>query len=1629
MTASAEGIEAALIDTVCSRVRERVDGADAERVERFVRLYYGWVPAEDLAGRDPLDIYGAALAQWNLMHKRAPGEAKVRVYNPDFEQHGWQSTHTVVEIVTDDMPFLVDSVSMELSRQAYGIHLVVHPVIGVRRDEQGEVVEIGPPGTDGSAGHAESIMRFEIDRQSEAAELEAIREGVLRVIADVRAAVEDWPAMRERAREIIAELRAGGLPGDPGDIEEAAALLEWADGGHFTFLGYREYGLVEEGGEDRLRALQDSGLGVLRQRARKPVSKSFAKLPPRVRANARSQRLLTLTKANSVATVHRPAYLDYIGVKRFGDDGEPVGERRFLGLWTSTAYKAHPSDVPVVRRKVEAVLRRAGFPRGSHSEKALAEILDTYPRDELFQTTEDDLYEIATGILGLGERQRVRLFVRRDEFERFLSCLVFVPRDRFNTQNRERISEILRDAFGAERVDWELRLSESVLVRIHFLVRTGAGELPDYDVEEIEARIVEATREWTDDLRTALLDELGEEHGNQLFRRYGRGFPTSYRVDWLARTAVADVRRMEELRGGDGLGLNLYRPLEAARSALRCKLFRCGAPVSLSDVLPMFESMGLEVTDERPYEVRPRDGAPIWIYDFGLAYGAEAELDAGDDALRERFHDAFARVWRGEVENDGFNALVLRAGLPWREVTVVRAVARYLRQAGTTFSDRYMERTLLAHPDVARGLVELFRGRFDPSGTRGEEEAEAVACRIEQAIDEVASLDEDRILRNFLATVRAMLRTNHFQTDASGAPKPWLSFKLDPSGIPVVPLPRPRFEIFVCSPRTEGVHLRGGNVARGGLRWSDRREDFRTEVLGLMKAQMVKNALIVPVGAKGGFVLKRPPADGGREALQAEVVACYRAFISGLLDITDTITDGDIVPPDRVVRHDGDDPYLVVAADKGTATFSDLANGIAAEYGFWLGDAFASGGSVGYDHKKMGITARSAWESVKRHFRELGTDIQSTDFTVVGIGDMSGDVFGNGMLLSPHIRLLAAFDHRHVFVDPAPDPAASFDERRRLFELPRSSWADYDEGLISEGGGIWPRTAKSIPVSPQAREALGLEADRLAPNELIRALLAAPVDLLWNGGIGTYVKARTETHADVGDKANDAVRVNGADLRCRVVGEGGNLGFTQRGRIEYALAGGRLNTDAIDNAGGVNCSDHEVNIKILLDSVVAAGDLTGKQRNELLAEMTDAVADLVLRGSYRQTEALSLARAQAPAMLDVHDRLMRSLEQAGRLDRTLEALPDAETIGDRRSARIGLTQPEVAVLLAYDKITVYAALLDSDMPEDPYLSRTLAEYFPAPLPERFPEAMERHRLRREIIATYVTNSMVDRAGSTFAYRMHEDTGAPASDIARAYAAASEVFDMRSFWADVEALDLVVDADTQVAMLLDARRLVERATRWMLRTRRRPLDIAETVERFADGARAIAEALPGILAGDDRAGWDARVEELGEARVPDAVARRVAGLGALFSALDIVEVSAATERSVEEVAALHYELGARLHLHWLRDRIAALPRDDRWQAMARAALRDDLFSLHAELTADVLRSAPADAATTAAAQLDAWLAENEGPAERTLGVLDDIRTSGSYDLTTLPVALREVRDLIRAGDAQPSRAPLPAPAGG
>jgi glutamate dehydrogenase len=1615
MPTQPEQAKSEVLDRIIGMIHDRVPSEQAGQAESFTRQFYRRVDPADLKPRGVSDLYGAALAAWNFARQRVPGAAKVRVYSPRFEEHGWRSVHSVVEVITDDMPFLVDSVSMELSRQGLLIHLPIHPVLTVHRDQDGGLLEILPNVTGPLDGVRESFIHIEVDRQTEPAVLDRIHEGIERVLVDVRVAFEDWGPMRERVREILGQLADEPPPGvDPDELGEARSLLEWIDQGNFTFLGYRMYDLEDHNGEDVLRPVPGTGLGILRDTPDRPMSNSFAKLPAQMRRLAREPHLLVLTKANSKATVHRQSYLDYIGVKRFDGEGQVIGEWRFLGLYTSAAYNRNPREIPVLRRKVTKVLERAGLPAGGHDWKALLNILETFPREELFQVSEDQLFDVAMGILRLEERRRVRLFMWRDRYLRFVSCLVYVPRDRYTTAVRQRIEKALTEALDGESLDFSVRLTESVLARLYFIIRVrqGRADVEEVDTADLENKLAEATRSWSDELHDCLLEYFGEEVGNEMFARYSEAFPAAYREDFPARSAIYDIQHLEELTSGGVASMSLYRPLEAPAGTLRFKLLSSAQPLPLSEAVPMLEAMGVRVVEERPYDVHPFEGPVAWIHDFGLSYADHGELDLHE--ARGRFQEAFTRALRGDAESDGFNQLVLAAGLTWREIVVLRACCKYLRQTKLTFSQSYMEEALAANPAIASRLIELFRARFDPAG---EGDREAGVARIEAetvtAIDAVANLDQDRILRTFLALILAMTRTNFFQSNGDSEVKPYLAFKLDPSKVPNLPKPLPAFEIFVYSPRIEAVHLRGGRVARGGIRWSDRREDFRTEVLGLMKAQMVKNAVIVPSGAKGGFVVKRPPAGNDREALAAEVAACYQTFMRGLLDLTDNLVAGEEVPPPDLVRYDDRDPYLVVAADKGTASFSDLANSIAAEYGYWLGDAFASGGSTGYDHKRMGITARGAWESLKRHFRELGLDPETSDFTVVGIGDMSGDVFGNGMVLSPRIKLVGAFNHQHVFLDPEPDPAASFAERERLFKLPGSSWADYDQKAISAGGGVWPRTAKSIPLSPQARRVLAVDAQALPPNEVISALLRAPVDLLWNGGIGTYVRSRRERDLDVGDRANDAVRVEAPDLRCRVVVEGGNLGLTQLGRIEYALAGGRINTDFIDNSAGVDCSDHEVNLKILLNAAVAAGDLTRKQRDRLLAEMTDDVATSVLLDNYRQVQALSITESHAADMLDEHLRLIKALEQGRHLDRRLEFLPSDEELAERRAAGRGLTRPEMAVLLAYSKVSLQEALLASNVPEDAYLSDDLERYLPVRLRDSFREQMRQHVLRREIIATHVTNSMVNRVGSTFVHRLGEETGSGSPEIARAYTVAREVFEARRLWSDIDHLDGLVPAEVQTRLMTESRRLIERATRWLLRNRPQPLHIAAEVSRFAPGIAALAQALPKLLAPTEADAVSRGSEQLVAAGVPADLATRVASLDALYSGLDIIEVASTREETVESVAAIYFALGSRLDLHWLRDQINRLPAESHWQTLAKGALRDDISSEQRQLTAQVLRHQAAG--PDAEAMIDGWVADNSA-VTRCEAMLEDLKQADTLDVAMLSVALREMRSLAQPAGA-------------
>ncbi|MEV2235364.1 NAD-glutamate dehydrogenase [Streptomyces phaeochromogenes] len=1601
---------------------------DQDTLLAFLQRYYLHTAPEDLTDRDPDDVFGAAFSHYRLAENRPQGTANVRVHTPTVEEIGWTCSHSVVEVVTDDMPFLVDSVTNELSRQGRGIHVVIHPQVIVRRDLTGKLIEVLKTRPAGELPHdafVESWIHVEIDRETDRADLKQITADLVRVLSDAREAVEDWEKMRDSALRIADELPTEPTADDLRDqeVEEARELLRWLADDHFTFLGYREYELRED---DSLAAVPGTGLGILRSDPHHatdeshPVSPSFERLPADARAKAREHKLLVLTKANSRATVHRPSYLDYVGVKKFDQDGNVIGERRFLGLFSSAAYTESVRRVPVVRRKVAEVLKGAGFSPNSHDGRDLLQILETYPRDELFQTPPDELRSIVTSVLYLQERRRLRLYLRQDEYGRYYSALVYLPRDRYTTGVRLRIIDILKEELGGISVDFTAWNTESILSRLHFVVRVPQGtELPqlsDADKDRIEARLVEAARSWADGFAEALNAECGEERAAELLRRYGNAIPEGYKADHNPRTAVADLVHLEKLGNGKNFALSLYEPVGAAPGERRFKIYRTGESVSLSAVLPVLTRLGVEVTDERPYELRCSDRASAWIYDFGLRLpktGSGSGDHLGDDG-RERFQEAFSATWTGQAENDGFNSLVLSAGLNWRQAMVLRAYAKYLRQAGSTFSQDYMEDTLRNNVHTTRLLVSLFEARMSPDRQRaGLELTDALLEELDAALDQVASLDEDRILRSFLTVIKATLRTNFFQEAGGGEPHTYVSMKFDPQAIPDLPAPRPAYEIWVYSPRVEGVHLRFGKVARGGLRWSDRREDFRTEILGLVKAQMVKNTVIVPVGAKGGFVAKQLPDPAvDRDAWLAEGIRSYKTFISALLDITDNMVAGEVVPPADVVRHDGDDTYLVVAADKGTATFSDIANGVAESYNFWLGDAFASGGSAGYDHKKMGITARGAWESVKRHFRELAVNTQTEDFTVVGVGDMSGDVFGNGMLLSEHIRLVAAFDHRHIFIDPNPDAETSYAERRRLFELPRSSWEEYDKTLLSQGGGIFPRTAKAIQLNSHIREALGIEGNiaKMTPADLMRAILKAQVDLLWNGGIGTYVKASTESHADVGDKANDAIRVDGADLRVKVVGEGGNLGLTQLGRIEFAQAGGKVNTDAIDNSAGVDTSDHEVNIKILLNAVVADGDMTVKQRNKLLAEMTDEVGALVLRNNYAQNTAIANALAQSKDMLHAQQRFMRHLVREGHLDRALEFLPTDRQIRERLGSGQGLTSPETAVLLAYTKITVSDELLHTSLPDDVYLRSLLHAYFPTALRERFIEQIDNHPLSREIVTTVLVNDTVNTGGTSFLHRLREETGASLEEIVRAQTAARAIFNSSEVWDAVEALDNTVDAGVQTRIRLHSRRLVERGTRWLLNNRPQPLQLAETIDFFREGVTRVWAELPKLLRGADLEWYQQIYDELSGGGVPDELAQRVAGFSSAFPSLDVVAVADRVGKDPMDVAEVYYDLADRLRVTQLMDRIIELPRADRWQSMARASIREDLYAAHAALTADVL--AVGNGGSTPEQRYKAWEEKYTAILTRARATLEEIQGSEAFDLANLSVAMRTMRTMLR-----------------
>ena len=1598
-----------------SDVRERIVDAivatrvqcdalpNRQQVKRFLRQYFEHVPYEDLQGRDERAMARAALSHLQFGSKRKKGAALVRFFNPTLEEHGYESAFSFIEMVNDDMPFLVDSVFAAINRQGLTVHITVHPIIRVVRDSRGKIEAVVEPESD--KGHSESFVRFGIDKETDAQQIRLLKQEIHKVLGDVRVAVRDWAQMRDKMDE-ARELLQFGPPGVDDTLRgESQELLNWMADDHFTFLGYREYKLSYRKDRVFLRPVQGSGLGLLSLDER--GENKTIELTREMQRLARAKDWLIITKANSRSTVHRHAYLDYIGVKTFDKNGKAVGERRFIGLFTSVAYSESPRNIPLLRHKVQRIVERSQIDAGGHRGKALMHILDTFPRDELFEATVPDLARIALGVLNLQDRQRVKFFLRRDTFRRFFSCIVFVPRERYTTAVRRKIEGVLKEAFEGTSVDSSVQISDSPLARLHTIVRTPPGERPRISIHEIENRIGEVIVSWSDKLRSEMLEAFGDDEGHKLFRIYGDVFPAGYQEDTDPRDACSDISSIDKmLTAGESRAVELYRPAGIEPGHMHFMVFSEEVPLALSAALPVLEDMGLDVYTERPYELKLQDGRIIWIQDFHLRHESGAEIDA--KSASTRFEQCFMHVLLGHAENDGLNRLVLSADLTWRETALLRCYAKYLQQLAIPFSQDYMEDVLVAHAKLTKLMVEQFETMFDPSisDTKRKRQLNELEPAVKRHVAKARNVDEDRILSAFSGAIAATLRSNYYLAGDYHGHRRCISIKLDPSRIPEAPLPRPKYEIFVFSPDVEGVHLRGGDIARGGLRWSDRREDFRTEVLGLMKAQVVKNTVIVPTGAKGGFFCKRLP-QGDREAIMATGIDCYKTFISGLLDITDNVIDGKVVTPEGVIRRDGDDPYLVVAADKGTATFSDIANEISQSYNFWLDDAFASGGSAGYDHKKMGITARGAWEAVKRHFREQGLDTQKDPFTVAGIGDMSGDVFGNGMLLSRKIKLVAAFNHLHIFLDPDPDIAASFKERKRLFGLGRSGWTDYNESLISKGGGIFSRQAKTIRLSKEARRMLGTEETSMKPDELVSAILRMEVDLLWNGGIGTYAKATTESHADAGDRSNDTVRVNAGELRCKVIGEGGNLGLTQRARIEYSLNGGRVNTDFIDNSAGVDSSDREVNIKILLSDVSEKKGLERKKRDELLASMTDDVAELVLRNNYMQTQAISMSEIRSLERIDEIGRVITGLERSGLLNRQLECLPDDIEIEERKARKQGMTRPELSVVLSYAKIDVYDALNAAGDTLEDFLKTHPMRYFPELMRRRYLDFIPSHRLSPQILATLIANDIVNRMGPAFVKRVQLDTGAEVVTIARAYTVARQIMRAGRLNRTIEELDNQIPASAQMSMQFELARSQRHATYWILEHYGNNVDIDDLVERLKDGMAAVYARNSGVLSTAARKRHEKAMNSYIEMGVPDKLADKMAALLLTRAALDISDLAVAHKREVGDSARVYSLFNEKLSLFELHAGAEDLKVKGRWQAVARSNLRDEFYRIRREMAVQVLRRRGKKSIEQ---HIDAWLQERRSKVERFRSMIEEMKLRGTMDFATLSVAAQELREL-------------------
>jgi len=1594
------------INRLLAHIDKNYKNNDKNLLEEFVKYYYCAISAEDMNERGIHDLYGSLVSHWQLLINKDSSERIVKVYNPSFEVHGWQSSRTVVEIAIPSLPFVLSSLKILITRLEHYMYLVINAGnLSIVRNKSNAIVNFNAKAKKEQTESFETVVYMEIERQSDEKSLEIISLQIKSLLEDIDLISADWKQMTDTLDSVIKEAKVYGTF-DP-DYKEKIAFLNWLKENNFTFLGYSKYNVIKA--EDGIELKQENAtkMGIIRSNNH-CHEYSISDLPLDIQNIYLSSSLLILGKTNFLSIVHRPVYTDYITLKIFDKTGNVIGEHRFVGLYTSSAYNNSTLQIPWIKTKVNRICEMSMQSGQIRQKNTLVNLLDTMPRDDMFHASEKELQQVAVGIYQMQERPNLRFFIRKDVFGAFFSCLVYVPRERFNSELREQIQNVLVESLGGHSVTFFTHFSESILARIHFIIRVSKISDIKINPSLIEQKLIDTARTWQDDLKEVLFSHYGEEDGNELYRRYSKAFPASYKENFSSLIAMIDIGHIERMiKNKMVLDMSLYKPIEGSDEFFRFKLFHDSKPIILSDVVPMLENLGVRILNERPYKVRKQRANGVWINDYKLSqngYQINNPLD-----LKDKFQDAFRAVWEGRAENDGFNKLVLIAGISWEEASMIRAYYKYLWQAGLTFSQTYVEEALCKNIKIVKKLIELFTARFDPDSYVDEKHQNNIVAEIKELLDEVTSLNEDTIIQRYVEVMLATVRCSYFQKDNDGNRKPYLSFKFNSQIISFLPKPKPLFEIFVYSPRSEGVHLRGAKVARGGLRWSDRHEDFRTEVLGLMKAQQVKNSVIVPLGAKGGFVVKNLDQYKTREEQMKEVISCYQSFIRGLLDLTDNRIRDSISKPEQLVTYDADDSYLVVAADKGTATFSDIANEIAIEYGFWLGDAFASGGSAGYDHKKMGITARGAWESVKKHFLTIGIDTQEEPFTVIGVGDMAGDVFGNGMLLSEHIKLIATFNHMHIFVDPDPDPSTSFAERKRLFELPRSSWSDYDPKILSKGAKIFDRNAKFLTLNKEIKELFHIKENTIIPDEFIKVILKSKIDLFWNGGIGTFVKSSAETHADVGDRNNDNIRINATEFRVKVVGEGGNLGLTQLARIEYALQGGILNTDAIDNSAGVNCSDTEVNIKILVDDIVRSGEMTSKQRNRLLVDMTTEVSEIVLDSNRRQNEAISMTVFRGAQDIEMHYRLINQLEREKRLDRELEFLPTEETVLQRRSDSFGLTRPEMSVVLAYSKILLKEELLNSGLPEEQCMLVMLEKAFPRCLTERYAKYMRRHQLKREIICTQLSNIVVDDVGINFIHRLQDETGSSSVEIVKSYLVSKEVFNINVLRDEIYNLPSSIDNKIKYSMLLELNRLIRRASRWFLKNRRSGLDIENTIELFRVHVETVSGEIFNIIKRLSITQAQTAYDKYINAGIDPKLALNISSMPFMFSALDVVEAATSSDLEIVDVANVYYILGKQLKLDWFREMIKQQGINSHWDSLARAAFRDDVDKQQRNLTVLIMQSNMENKDLEFDKVVSSWISSNKELFDRWEHFVQELNTS-KPDFTMFAVALRELLDL-------------------